>query len=96
LKPLRTLGRVVVPGSLPIVMAGVRVALNIGLLVTIAVELLAANRGLGARLWLGWETFRPEQIWAILVVLAVGGIAVNAIVTWLTRLLVPWRPESER
>ena len=92
---LRTFVRVVVPGSLPVVMAGVRVAVNIGVLVTIAVELLAANRGLGARLWLGWETFRPEQIWAILVVLAAGGIAVNAVVLWLTRVLVPWRPDAE-
>jgi NitT/TauT family transport system permease protein len=95
LSRLHTLARVVVPGSMPVVMAGVRVAVNIGLLVTIAVELLAANRGLGARLWLGWETFRPEQIWAILVVLALGGITINALVLWMSRRLVPWNPDPE-
>jgi ABC-type nitrate/sulfonate/bicarbonate transport system permease component len=91
----RMLFRVVIPGSLPIVLAGFRVALNVGLLVTITTEIVAANRGLGARLWLGWETFRPEEIYAVLLMLAAGGLAMNAFVQWLTRRLVPWRSEPE-
>lgn len=83
--------RVVVPGSLPFVMAGVRLAVNSAFHVAIAVELLASHRGLGAVLWQAWETFRPEEIYAGLVVLAILGLATAVTVRRVTARLVPWR-----
>lgn len=94
-RPLRMLVRVVIPGSLPVVMAGVRLAVNVGLLITIAIELVSPVRGIGALMWYGWETLRTARIYAGLFVLIVVGVSMNAIVQVLTRRLVPWRVEPE-
>ncbi|NCC34319.1 MAG: ABC transporter permease, partial [Chloroflexia bacterium] len=44
--------RVILPGSLPMVMVGLRLAVNSALVVTIAIEMLSARAGLGATIWL--------------------------------------------
>ncbi len=90
---MKTFTRVVIPGSLPMVAAGIRLAVNISLLLTIAVELVAARRGLGAMIWFAWETLRTEELYASLVVIAALGIAFNLILQKLTRLLLPWQVE---
>lgn len=90
----RVLIRVVIPGSLPVVMAGFRLALNIGILITVAIELLGTSRGIGWLLQISATSYRPERMYACLIVLAAIGLATNLFVLWLTRRLVPWRAES--
>jgi NitT/TauT family transport system permease protein len=92
---LKTFTRVVVPGSLPSVLAGARLGLNLALLITIAVELAAAKEGLGAMIWLAWETLRTEQLYAGLTVIAVLGITFNLTLQFLAKRLVPWQAERE-
>lgn len=84
---------VVVPGSLPLILAGARLALNTALLLTIAVELLTAQVGLGARVWLAWETLRTEDLYAVLLVTALLGILFNGSLQCLAGHLVPWQVE---
>lgn len=93
---LQMLGHIVLPGSLPFVLTGVRLAFNIGLLVTLAVELVTARRGLGRMIWFAWETFRIEDLYAALAVIAAIGVGVNLVLGWLTARLVPWRAERAR
>ncbi len=92
---LRTLARVLLPGSLPMLLSGVRLALNIALLVTMAMEMMFASRGLGAVVWRSWHTMRTEEIYATLAVIAVIGICLNSVIQSLTRRLVPWQVERE-
>jgi NitT/TauT family transport system permease protein len=82
--------RVVLPGSLPLLLAGLRLGFNSALVVTIAVELLAARTGLGARVWLAWETMRTEQLYAAVAIISLIGIGANFLLRRLTRRLVPW------
>ncbi len=89
--PLTVLRRVVIPGSLPMVLTGLRLALNSALVLTIAVELLTAREGLGAVVWLAWETLRTEQLYAALLVMALLGINFNQLVERLTRWFIPWQ-----
>jgi NitT/TauT family transport system permease protein len=89
------LRRVVLPGSLPLVLTGARLALNIALLLTIAVEMVAAREGLGAMIWLAWETLRTEYLFAGLVVVSALGISFNRLLLWLTRRAVPWQVERQ-
>jgi len=89
-KPIKVFRRVIIPGSLPLILAGMRLALNSSLVITIAVELVAADRGLGALIWLAWETLRTEELYASLVVTAALGIGINFILQYLTKRLVPW------
>jgi ABC-type nitrate/sulfonate/bicarbonate transport system permease component len=87
--------RVVVPGSLPLVLTGTRLALNVALLLTIAVELRAAQEGLGAVIWFAWETMRTEELYASLGITAVLGIGFNLLLQRLAAHLVPWQEERE-
>lgn len=87
--------RVTLPGSLPMVLAGLRLAFNTSLLITIAVELVAAQKGIGAMIWLAWETLRTEELYASLFVVVTMGIGFNWLLNYLTARLVPWQVERE-
>lgn len=90
---LKIFTRVVVPGSLPMILTGARLALNIALLLTIAVELVAAQRGLGSMIWFAWETLRTEELYASIAVTAVLGISFNFLLQRMATHLVPWQVE---
>jgi NitT/TauT family transport system permease protein len=87
---------VVLPGSLPLVLTGVRLSFNIGLLLAVAVELITAQQGLGRMIWLAWETMRTEDLYAALVVLAGIGVGFNAVLGAAGRWLTPWHAEVRR
>jgi len=91
----KVLTRVVVPGSLPLVLTGTRLALNTALVLTIAVEVVAAQEGLGEMIWFAWQTLRTEELYATLIVIAALGISFNLILQRLTARLVPWQVERE-
>lgn len=88
----KLLKRVILPASLPSVLAGLRIAINSVIHVTIAVEIVSAVQGLGALVWLSWEILRIEQLYATLVVISLLGILATWGINRLTARLVPWRP----
>ena len=89
-------GQVVLPGSLPLILTGARLALNTALVLTMAAELLAAQEGLGATIWLAWETLRTEDLYAVLLVIALLGSGFNRGLQYLAWRLVPWQVERSR
>ena len=89
--PWQVLRYVILPGSSPMILAGVRLALNISLSITTAVELLMAHNGLGAMIWLSWQTLRIEELYAAIFCLAVIGTAIRLTVIFMARRLVPWQ-----
>jgi len=72
-----------------------RLTINIALVITIAVELVAAQKGLGGMIWFAWETLRTEELYAGLIVIAALGIGFNLLLQRLMLLLVPWKPARE-
>ena len=90
----KTFTRVTFPGSLPMIIAGLRLSLNLALLVTIAVELVSAQKGLGAMIWLAWQTLRTEELYVSLAVTAALGIIFSFLLQHLTRYFVHWQTEQ--
>ncbi len=90
---LKVLTRVVLPGSLPLLLAGTRLALNTALLLTVAVELILTQNGLGSLIWRAWQTLRVEECYASLAVIAVLGFVFNLALDRLAAHLAPWRVE---
>lgn len=86
--------RVVLPGSLTMALTGLRLAVNGALVVTIAVEMLSARQGLGARIWLTWQTLRMEELYATLVTISVLGLASNAVLSLGRKYLIPWQDKE--
>lgn len=82
--------RVIVPGSLPLILTGVRLAINMAMVIAIAVELLAAKEGLGVIIWFSWQTLRIEDLYASLIVIGTLGFSINWLLQRFTRRLAPW------
>jgi len=91
--PTQVFRRVLIPGSLPFALSGVRLAANVAFLSTVAVEMVMAERGLGSLIWLSWQVLRVEQLFATLSVIAGFGICLNASLTWLASRVAPWLGE---
>lgn len=89
-KSWEKLTRVILPGSLPMVLAGVRIAFNNTLMITIALELLTARKGLGVLIWYAWETLRTQELYATLITVALIGIIANHLLQKLTQAAAPW------
>lgn len=85
--------RVVLPGSLPMVLTGARLALNRALSITIAVELLMGENGLGTLIWYSWETLRVEDLYATILVVSVLGIGFRWAIALASDWLTPWQVE---
>jgi NitT/TauT family transport system permease protein len=91
---LQVLARVVIPGGLPFVLSGLRLAFNSALLLTIAAELVTAREGLGALIWFAWETLRTQELYAGLIAISALGLGFNILLQRITFRIVPWQQEA--
>ena len=82
---------VVLPGSLPFILNGIRVAMNLGLLVTIAMEFTVVSPGIGSIIWLSLQTMRIEELYAGIAIISLIGITLNVPVQWLLRRTAAWQ-----
>lgn len=89
----RIFTHILLPGSLPSMMAGLKMATTTGFVIAISVEVISAKAGLGVLLWFGWQTFRVSELYAVLVVISILGILMNYIIEKITLRLVPWMGE---
>ena len=86
--------RVVVPAAALSVLAGLRLSLNTALLIAVAVEMVAADSGLGDMIWMSWTTFRIENIYVAMFATIAFGLCVNLLISLMTRILVPWQQKE--
>jgi NitT/TauT family transport system permease protein len=93
---IRLFTRVVLPASLPSVLTGMRVAVNLALLITISIEIAGATRGLGALIWTSWEVMRIELLYASLLVIMALGITANLLMRLVSDALAPWARDQRR
>jgi ABC-type nitrate/sulfonate/bicarbonate transport system permease component len=84
------LRKVVLPASLPLILAGMRVSLALGLILVVIAEMLAGTGGLGFLILDMQRTFRVQQMYAWLVILAVLGYALNSIFLRLEHRIIHW------
>ncbi len=87
--------RVLLPGSLPMILTGLRLSTNVAFHATIGVEMVGSRIGLGSLLWLSWQTFRIEQLYATLTVIAVVGVSLTILLREIARRSAPWLPEHQ-
>lgn len=95
-RPWQVFRHVILPGSSPMILAGVRLALNLSLSITTAIELLMGRNGLGSMIWLSWQTLRIEELYAAVFCLAMIGVSIRLLVNFLASRLVPWQEVNSR
>jgi NitT/TauT family transport system permease protein len=82
---------VALPGALPSVLTGMKVAMGVSLIVIVAAESLAAKRGIGFLIWTSWQVFEVEKMYVGLFVTAILGFASSILLDWVERRLIPWK-----
>ena len=74
---VRTVCLVVLPASLPYILAGMRISLALALIVTVVAEIIAGSAGIGYYLMTMQYAMRASDMYAAIVLLAMVGYALN-------------------
>ncbi len=83
---------IALPGALPLIFAGLRLGLGIGLILIVIAEIVGARSGIGYMIWQAWTIFAVERMYVGLVVIAILGWMAALILDQIERLLIPWKP----
>lgn len=91
----RILTRVILPGSLPGALVGLRFSLAASVLGLVAAEQVNADAGIGYFINRAQTYLQTDQVYFGLVVYAVLGLTADQVVRLLERVLLAWRPGFE-
>lgn len=84
------LQKIVLPASVPYIMAGLRLAVGKGIIAMIVAEFFTALSGLGGIILTAANNFATAQMFAPIIVLLAFAILLNALVQWLENKIAPW------
>jgi ABC-type nitrate/sulfonate/bicarbonate transport system permease component len=90
----RILRDVLIPGTLPEILGGIRIALAGAWGLEAIAELLASQRGLGKLIESITKSSDVESLFAALLLLGITAAAFDALIAYLFALLTRWRPRS--
>lgn len=79
------------PNAMPDILAGMRLALTIALIVAVVGEMIASQSGLGQAILLAARAFRASDLFAGIVLLGLIGFASNALLAFAERRLLRWQ-----
>lgn len=87
---VRTLTRVVLPASLPYILAGMRTSLALALIVSVVAEMIAGSEGIGYHLITMQYAMRASDMYAAIFLLAAVGYTLNLLLLGVERRLLHW------
>jgi ABC-type nitrate/sulfonate/bicarbonate transport system permease component len=77
--PLRTLLTVIVPSTVPYMVTGARMAMGNSFLTIVSAEIVAAQEGLGALIWMARNYARTEWVFVGIIILGLLGYACDRV-----------------
>jgi len=89
--PMQIQRKVVLPAAVPAIFGGLRLALGISIILVVAAEMQTARYGLGAKLQLAGQVLETGQVFAILLLLAIMGIALTKAQDRIGSVVDRWR-----
>lgn len=93
---LRSLFEIVLPSATPYFLAGVRLAAGRALIGAVVAEFFTSIDGLGNFIKFMSNTFRHNEAFVGVMLLAGFGVGVDLVVQWATRRFLPWYRRDER
>jgi NitT/TauT family transport system permease protein len=87
------LWEVVVPASVPLIVAGVRIGVGLGMMCLVAAELVAASSGLGYLIMLGGDDLKPELSITGMILIGVLGLIADRVILGIERRVIYWKKE---
>ena len=85
--------RIVFFGALPMIFAGLRIALAVSFIVLVAAEFVATKSGLGYLIWNSWELLQVDIMFVGIVTIGVLGLITSALFQEIERKVIPWKAE---
>jgi len=85
-----TVHKVLLPATLPYMLAGMRIALPLALIVAVTAEMISGSAGVGYYLMTMQYAMRPADMYAAVFLLALFGYALNATFVRLERSVLHW------
>jgi NitT/TauT family transport system permease protein len=92
-KDKNILWEVVLPASVPLIVAGVRISVGVGMMCLVAAELVAASTGLGYLIMLGGDDLKPELSITGMILIGVLGLIADRVILQIERRVVYWKKE---
>lgn len=89
-RPLATMIDVVLPSSLPYLLAGLRLAAGRALVGAVVAEFFVSIPGLGYFILYNSRSFRHNEAFVAVMVLVAAGVGFDALIKWLIRRYMPW------
>ncbi len=86
------LRKLLIPAILPGFLIGIRVAAPLAVIITLLIEMLTAMPGLGGLMIAGQRNFNASQVFGILIVVGIVGLAVNQLSLFLEKILLAYKP----
>ncbi|MBV9736295.1 MAG: ABC transporter permease [Acidisphaera sp.] len=83
--------RIILPGALPGILAGMRITVSVGLTLLAAAEMIGARYGIGAFILAAGNLMLPDQLLAGVVVLSLLGLGLAWLLGRAERVLLRWR-----
>lgn len=85
---------IALPGALPSIMAGIKLAAGMGLILIAISEMVASNDGIGFMIWNAWQVLTVDTMYVGLLVIAILGFVFSVILDEVERLLIPWKSNA--
>jgi len=92
----RVLTDIVLPASMPYLLAGIRLGAARALIGAVVAEFFISVNGLGFFILFNSRSFRHNQAIVAVLVLAGAGVGLEALVNWATRHYFPWYRRDEK
>jgi ABC-type nitrate/sulfonate/bicarbonate transport system permease component len=85
--------RIVFFGALPMIFAGLRIALAVSFIVLVAAEFVATKIGIGYMIWNSWELLQVDVMFVGIVTVGVLGLIATVCLQEIERRVIPWKAE---
>ncbi len=91
--PMVMFTRVVFFGALPLIFAGLKIALAVSFVVLVAAEFVASKNGIGYLIWNSWELLQVDFMFVGIVVIGILGLIMSVLFQEIERIVIPWKAE---
>lgn len=88
---LQMFWHIILPGAMPVIFSGLRLAMATALVVIVAVEFVRAKHGVGFVVFYNWQVLSTEKMYAGLIVVMLLGVLLTYGLQWLEKRVMPWR-----
>lgn len=87
---LNVIRKVILPGALPMIFAGLKLAAGTSLLLLVAAEMIAAQQGIGSMVLHYGNLMITSKLMVGVLILSLLGLTFNRTLQWLEKKLLPW------